>query len=78
MSAQESRRYEGLPGAWAEFEAWIAASGHKTASDLWEVHTVGPESSSNPDDWRTELNRPLRDQNVEMDLAPRMPQTAPD
>jgi effector-binding domain-containing protein len=53
--------YEGLPGAWAEFEAWIAAREHKTAPDLWEVYMVGPESSSDPDDWRTELNRPLRD-----------------
>jgi effector-binding domain-containing protein len=51
--------YERLPAAWGEFEAWIAANGHTSAPDLWEIYTVGPESSPNPDDWRTELNRPL-------------------
>lgn len=51
--------YEGLPAAWGEFEAWIAANGHTSAPGLWEIYTVGPESSGNPDDWRTELNRPL-------------------
>ena len=27
--------------------------------DLWECYTVGPESSPDSADWRTELNRPL-------------------
>jgi effector-binding domain-containing protein len=52
--------YEGLHGAWGEFEAWIAESGHTSAADLWERYVVGPESSPDPANWRTELNRPLK------------------
>ena len=51
--------YEGLGDAWAEFDAWIAANGLKPASDLWECYVAGPESSPDPANWRTELNRPL-------------------
>lgn len=51
--------YEGLENAWAEFEAWIAANGLRGATDIWEVYLVGPESSLNSADWRTQLNRPL-------------------
>jgi len=51
--------YEGLVDAWGEFDAWVAANGHKPSEELWEVYAVGPESSSDPADWRTELNRPL-------------------
>ena len=51
--------YEGLPAAWREFEAWIAAQGHTPASDLWECYVAGPESGPDPAAWRTELNRPL-------------------
>jgi effector-binding domain-containing protein len=51
--------YEGLAGAWGEFEAWIAANGHTSAPDLWEVYVVGPEASADPGAWRTEMNRPL-------------------
>jgi effector-binding domain-containing protein len=51
--------YEGLPDAWGEFMAWIEAEGLEPAAGLWEVYAVGPESSSEPADWRTELNRPL-------------------
>jgi len=51
--------YEGLPGAWGAFMAWIKENGHAPAEDLWEVYAVGPQSSSNPADWRTELVRPL-------------------
>jgi effector-binding domain-containing protein len=52
-------RYEGLAEAWGEFHAWIAASGHSPATDLWERYVVGPESSLDPAGWRTELNQPL-------------------
>ena len=52
--------YEGLGAGWGELEAWIAANGHTSAPDLWEIYAVGPEASSDPADWRTELNRPLR------------------
>jgi effector-binding domain-containing protein len=51
--------YEGLGPAWGEFQAWIAAEGHTSAPDLWECYVVGPESSPDPADWRTELTRPL-------------------
>jgi effector-binding domain-containing protein len=51
--------YDGLPSAWGEFEAWIAAAGHKSAADLWECYVAGPHSSPDPSTWRTELNRPL-------------------
>lgn len=52
-------RYEGLPAAWGEFMAWIAAQGHTPAPDLWEIYVAGPESSPDPANWRTELNRPI-------------------
>ena len=51
--------YEGLGDGWGEFMDWLEANGHKEAEDLWECYLVGPETSSNPADWRTELNRPL-------------------
>ena len=51
--------YDGLPSAWGEFEAWIAAEGHESAADLWECYVEGPHSSPDPSTWRTELNRPL-------------------
>ena len=54
--------YEGLAAAWGEFEAWMRANGHEGAEDLWEVYRVGPQSASDPADWRTELNRPLAKQ----------------
>ena len=51
--------YEGLPSAWGEFNKWMKANGHEQAEDLWEVYSVGPQSSPDPANWRTELNRPL-------------------
>jgi effector-binding domain-containing protein len=51
--------YEGLGAAWGEFDAWVKAQGLKPAADLWEVYVAGPESGSDPTDYRTELNRPL-------------------
>ncbi len=51
--------YEGLGPAWGEFETWIKAAGHITAPDLWEIYVAGPESSPDPAQWQTELNRPL-------------------
>ena len=51
--------YERLGAAWGEFKAWIAAQGHATGPDLYECYAVGPESSSTPADWRTELSQPL-------------------
>lgn len=51
--------YEGLGSAWGEFCAWIKASNHKAALNLWECYVAGPESSPDPANWRTELNQPL-------------------
>jgi effector-binding domain-containing protein len=51
--------YEGLGAAWGELMAWVSANGHTPRENLWERYVAGPESSPNPADWRTELNRPL-------------------
>ncbi|MCI4567104.1 GyrI-like domain-containing protein [Lysobacter sp. CFH 32150] len=51
--------YEGLGSAWGEFMGWIAENGHTPAPNLWECYVAGPESSPDPANWRTELNRPL-------------------
>lgn len=59
--------FEGLGAAWEDFESWIVSEGHIPAPDLWECYLVGPESSSNPADWRTELNRPLARSNNTFD-----------
>jgi effector-binding domain-containing protein len=52
--------YEGLPAAWGEFTKWIKANGHEQADNLWEIYSVGPQSTPDPAGWRTELNRPLK------------------
>jgi effector-binding domain-containing protein len=52
--------YEGLPAAWGEFMTWLKANGHEPADNLWELYSVGPQSTPDPAHWRTELNRPLR------------------
>ncbi len=53
--------FEGLGAAWGELDAWVVAQGHTPAADLWEVYLAGPESSPDPAQWRTQLNRPLAD-----------------
>ncbi len=51
--------YEGLSDAWQAFDAWIAANGVKAASDVYECYLVGPESTPDATQYRTELSRPL-------------------
>jgi effector-binding domain-containing protein len=51
--------YEQLAEAWAELVAWIDAQGLGQSQDLWERYLVGPEHRPAPQDWRTELSRPL-------------------
>ncbi len=51
--------YSGLFSAWGEFLGWMKANGWAPGPDLWEVYAVGPETSADPADWRTELNRPV-------------------
>jgi effector-binding domain-containing protein len=51
--------YEGLADAWGEFLKWIQDNNQQAAVELWERYLSGPETSSTPADWRTELNQPL-------------------
>jgi effector-binding domain-containing protein len=51
--------YEGLPAAWGELDAWIKDNGHAPERSLWEVYAEGPESGTDPGQWRTELYRPI-------------------
>jgi effector-binding domain-containing protein len=51
--------YEGLASAWGEFCAWLENEGFNAQDSLWERYIVGPASTPAPDQWRTELNRPL-------------------
>ena len=37
----------------------IETEGHTPAPDLWEIYVAGPESGTDPGQWRTELNRPI-------------------
>ncbi len=52
--------YEGLSEAWGEFLAWIDGNGHTPTQDQYQCYTVGPESTSNPTQWRTELFKPIK------------------
>ncbi len=52
--------YEGLFGAWREFGEWAKREGHTGRGDIWEIYVAGPESSPDPNNWKTELCLPLR------------------
>jgi effector-binding domain-containing protein len=51
--------YEALASAWGELGAWIAAAGHRPGAAVWESYLVGPETTPDPAEWRTELVRLL-------------------
>lgn len=51
--------YEGLGGAWGEFQAWVASRELNPAADVWETYLSGPETDPDPGTWRTELVQPL-------------------
>ena len=51
--------HEGLPGAWRKLNAWVESRCLRARVDFWEVVLTGPEVSSDPSAWRTELNRPF-------------------
>ncbi|QLP98020.1 MAG: GyrI-like domain-containing protein [Rhodoblastus sp.] len=55
-----SGAYEGLSSAWGALMGWIKDAGREPAADLWEVYVVGPQTATDPADWRTELYRPLK------------------
>ena len=52
--------YEGLPSAWGEFNKWMSTNGYEQGENLWEQYLVGPQSTPDPANWRTELNRPIK------------------
>ena len=52
--------YEGLPAAWGEFNKWMSTNGYEQGENLWELYLVGPQSTPDPANWRTELNRPIK------------------
>jgi effector-binding domain-containing protein len=51
--------YEHLGDAWEEFMEWISRAGITTGEELWERYLIGPDASVNPEDWTTELNKPI-------------------
>ncbi len=51
--------YANLGAAWGEFMEWIRGAGHTPLNEAWECYLQGPESSDDPNEWRTELNRPV-------------------
>lgn len=58
--------YEGLYGAWDAFGKRLESDGvidrsrFKRTETLWESYLVGPGTTSDQSQWRTELNLPLR------------------
>jgi len=51
--------YDGLADGWRAFMEQVEQSGHEPRPSFWESYVAGPESSPDPANWRTELNRPL-------------------
>ena len=44
---------------WPKFKQWLASEGHVGRGDLYERYLVGPESTEDPNAYRTELIQPL-------------------
>jgi effector-binding domain-containing protein len=51
--------YEGLPGAWGEFDAWMKKEGVQQGEGLWELYDKGPQTSPDPTKWETVLSKPV-------------------
>ena len=51
--------YEGLPGGWKDFMAWLKEGEYAAVGDFWECYVTGPESGPDASKWRTELNWPI-------------------
>ncbi len=51
--------YENLHSAWPALDAWVIDEGLAARGDFWEIYAIGPETSPDPANWRTELNRAL-------------------
>lgn len=54
--------YEGLAGAWADFDARIVAQGHTPAESLFETYLTDHTLNPDPDTYLTELTRPIVEQ----------------
>ena len=57
--------YDGLFAAWTEFDQWTRSEGAlgpnlERGDTLWEVYSIGPESTSDSAEWRTDLFQSLR------------------
>ena len=52
--------YQGLVPAWGEFMRWIEKEDLPISDEIWERYLVNPDTESDPEKWRTELNRPLK------------------
>jgi effector-binding domain-containing protein len=51
--------YEGLGDGWGELAAWITAEGLTVAPNFWECYLTNPDTTPDPADWQTELNKPM-------------------
>lgn len=51
--------YDRLPAARSALDAWIAQHGRTAAGPGWEVYCNDPGEVKNPEEWKTELFRPL-------------------
>lgn len=58
--------YEGLFSAWREFDEWFRSDeaskmNLKKGATLFEIYAIGPETTENASEWRTELYQTLKD-----------------
>ena len=51
--------YDGLSAAWATLEAWMEDRDLPRGSGVWEVYRVGPDTTDDPSEWKTELCWPI-------------------
>lgn len=51
--------YAGLVAAWGELMAWAAREHVQTTQEAWERYLVGPKTTPDTAQWRTELSRPI-------------------
>lgn len=58
--------YEELFAAWREFDEWFSSDeasklNLKKGATLFEIYAIGPETTENANEWRTELYQTLKD-----------------
>lgn len=56
--------YEGLFSTWREFDEWFNSKeatqlGLRKGETLFEIYTLGPETTANAEEWRTDLYQTL-------------------